>query len=75
MIFPGSVGWDRKISSKLNLHVCGEDETKTAVYNLYESIERGRSKKAKTERKDLEEILEKQRTQLALKKRLIIILV
>ena len=36
----GSVGWDRKGSPESNLHVCGEDDTKRAVYNMEECIER-----------------------------------
>ena len=39
--FPGSVGWDRKGSPKSNLHVCGEDDTKMAVYNIEERIRKG----------------------------------
>jgi len=37
---PGSVGWDRKRSPESNLHVCGEDDTKRAVDNMEECIER-----------------------------------
>ena len=33
---PRSVGWDRKGSIESNLHVCGEDNTKRAVY-LFET--------------------------------------
>ena len=29
---PEGVGWDRKESPEPNLHVCGEDDTKRAVY-------------------------------------------
>ena len=29
----GDVGWDRKESPKSNLHVCGKDDTKIAIYN------------------------------------------
>ena len=36
----GNVGWDRKKSPESNLHVCGEDDTKIAVYNMEECIER-----------------------------------
>ena len=39
---PGSVGWDRKGSPESNLHVCGEDDTRMAVYNMEECIERKR---------------------------------
>ena len=38
---PGSVGWDRKRSPEPNLHVCGENDTKRAIYNMEECIERG----------------------------------
>ena len=34
----GNVGWDRKKSPESNLHVCGEDDTKIAVYNMEECI-------------------------------------
>ena len=37
---PEGVGWDRKGSLEPNLHVCGEDDTKRAVYNMEECIER-----------------------------------
>ena len=37
----GSVGWDRKGSPESNLHMCGEDDTKRAVYNVEKCIERG----------------------------------
>ena len=40
MEVPGDVGWDRKGSSKPNLHVCGEDDTKRAVYNMDERIKK-----------------------------------
>ena len=36
----GSVGWDRKESPESNLHVWGKDDTKIAVYNMEECIER-----------------------------------
>ena len=39
---PGSVGWDRKESPESSLHVCGEDDTRMAVYNMEECIERKR---------------------------------
>ena len=35
-----SVGRDKKGSPESNLHVCGEDDTKKAVYNMEEYIER-----------------------------------
>ena len=38
----GGVEWDRKGSPKPNLHVCGEDDTKRAVYNMEERIEKER---------------------------------
>ena len=34
------VGWNRKGSPEPNLHVCGEDDTKKAVYNMEECIEK-----------------------------------
>ena len=37
---PEGVGWDRKGSPEPNLHVCGEDDTKRAVYNMEEGIEK-----------------------------------
>ena len=37
----GGVGWDRKGSPESNLHVCGEDDTKRAIYNIEECIEKG----------------------------------
>ena len=40
---PEGVGWDRKGSLEPNLHVCGEDDTKRAVYNMEECIEKGGS--------------------------------
>ena len=53
---PGSVGWDRKGSPESNLHVCGEDDTKRAVYNTEEYIERkiGTSKQVMLRRKSYE---------------------
>ena len=39
---PEGVGWDRKGSPEPNLHVGGEDDTKRAVYNMEECIEKGR---------------------------------
>ena len=39
---PGSVGWDRKESPESSLYVCGEDDTRMAVYNMEECIERKR---------------------------------
>ena len=45
---PEGVRWDRKKSPKPNLHVCGEDDIKRAVYNMKEGFEKkgiGTSKK------------------------------
>ena len=39
---PEGVGWDKKGSPEPNLHVCGEDDTKKAVYNMEECIEKKR---------------------------------
>ena len=36
---PEGVRWDRKRSSEPNLHMCGEDDIKRAVYNMKEGIE------------------------------------
>ena len=47
MKVPEGVRWDRKRSSEPNLHVCGEDDIKRAVYNIKESIEKGGSKHKK----------------------------
>ena len=49
------VGWDRKGSPEPNLHVCGENDTKRAIYNMEECIEKGGSELLNKE--DLEEIL------------------
>ena len=40
-------GWDRKKSPESNLHVCGEDDIRKAVYNMKESIEERGSKHQK----------------------------
>ena len=40
MIVLGSVGWDMKESPESNLHVCGKDDTKTAIYNVEKCTER-----------------------------------
>ena len=37
----GGVGWDRKESPKSNLHVCGKNDTKIAIYNPEEGTEKG----------------------------------
>ena len=54
---PGGVGWDRKGSPEPKLHVCGEDDTKRAVYNTKESIKEGdqdrKKKKKSTQEKAL----------------------
>ena len=39
---PEGVRWDRKKSPEPNLHVCGEDDIKRAVYNMKESIDEER---------------------------------
>ena len=56
MKVPGSVGWDRKGSSESNLHVCGENDIKRAVYNMEECIEKriGTSKRVVLRRKPYE---------------------
>ena len=42
---PEDVGWDRKKSLEPNLHVCGEDDIRRAIYNRKESIEKGGSER------------------------------
>ena len=37
---PEGVGWDRKESPEPNLHVCGEYDTKRAIYNMEECIKK-----------------------------------
>ena len=37
----GGAGWDRKESPESNLHVCGKDDTKIAIYNPEEYTEKG----------------------------------
>ena len=39
MVLEGAI-WDRKESPESNLHVCGKDDTKIAIYNLEECTER-----------------------------------
>ena len=54
---PEGVGWDRKGSPEPNLHVCGEDDTKRAVYNMEEGIKKrgiGTSKQRILRRKPYE---------------------
>ena len=46
---PEGVRWDRKKSLEPNLHVCGEDDIKRAVYNIKEGIE-GRGSEIKKQR-------------------------
>ena len=36
----GDVGWDRKEFPESNLHVCGKDDTKIAIYNPEECTKR-----------------------------------
>ena len=57
------VGWDRKKSPEPNLHVCGEDDIKRAVYNMKESIEGEKSEHQKNKEYS-EENLMNQRTEL-----------
>ena len=48
---PDGVGWDRKGSPKPNLHVCGENDIRRAVYNRKESIEeRGLDEEERTQK-------------------------
>ena len=57
MEVPEGVGWDKKGSPEPNLHVCGEDDTKRAVYNMEECIEKkeiGTSKRVVLRRKSYE---------------------
>ena len=56
MEVPGGVGWDRKGSPESNLHVCGEDDTKRAVYNMEECAKKkiGTSKRIVPRRKSYE---------------------
>ena len=54
---PRSVGWDRRGFPESNLHVCGEDDTKRAVYNREECIKEkgiGTSKQLILRRKSYE---------------------
>ena len=61
------VGWDRKKSPEPNLHVCGEDDIKRAVYNMKESIEGEKSEHQKNKEYS-EENLMNQRTELVSRK-------
>ena len=63
MEVPEGVRWDRKRSPEPNLHVCGEDDIKRAVYNMKESIEGGGSEHQKNKEYS-EENLMNQRTEL-----------
>ena len=54
---PEDVEWDRKGSPEPNLHVCGEDDTKKAVYNMEECAKKreiGTSKRVVPRRKSYE---------------------
>ena len=46
MVF-GGAGWDRKESPESNLHVCGKDDTKIAVYNMERCTEEAKKKSRK----------------------------
>jgi len=37
----GGTGWDRKESPESNLHACGKDDTKIAIYNPEECAAKG----------------------------------
>ena len=63
--------WDRKRSAEPNLHVCGEDDMKRAVYNMKESIEKGRI--GTSENKEYsEESLKNKRTELVSKEKILL---
>ena len=65
---PEGVRWDRKRSPKPNLHVCGEDGMKKAVYNMKEKhAERGSEHREK-QREDSGRKLENTRTVFVSKK-------
>ena len=64
---PEGVRWDKKKSSEPNLHVCGENDIKRAVYNIKEDIE-GRGSKHQKNKEYLEESLMNQRTELVSRK-------
>ena len=69
MEVPEGVKWDRKRSPKPNLHVCGEDDIKKAVYNVKESIEKGGI--GTSENKEYsEESLKNKRTKLVSKEKI-----
>ena len=68
MEVPEGVKWDRKRSPEPNLHVCGEDDIKGAVYNMKESIEEKESEHQKN-KEYLEESLKNKRTELVSKKK------
>ena len=57
------VRWDRKRSPEPNLHVCGEDDIKRAVYNMKEGIEERGNRNIKNKEYS-EENLMNQRTEL-----------
>ena len=72
MEVPEGVRWDRKRSPEPNLHVCGEDSMKRAVYNMKESIkQRGleHQKRKSTKKK----ALRTKELNLFQKKRLVVI--
>ena len=49
---PEGVRWDRKKSPKPNLHVCGEDGIKRAIYNMKRGhAEKGSEKREKNKEK------------------------
>ena len=61
------VRWDGKKSLEPNLHVCGEDDIKWAVYNMKEGIEERGDRNIKN-KKYSEENLMNQRTELVSRK-------
>ena len=74
MEIPEGVRWDRKRSSKPNIHVCGEDDIKRAVYNMKKSIEGGGSEHQKT-KSTQKKALRTKELNLFQKKKLIVIVV
>ena len=63
------IRWDRKKSLEPNLHVCGKDDMKRAVYNMKESIEKGGI--GTSENKEYsEESLKNKRTELVSKEKI-----
>ena len=51
---PEGVRWDRKRPLEPNLHVCGEDGMKRAVYNMKEKHAGERGKQKKKNKKNTE---------------------